>query len=151
MAAKNYNTVTIGSLDKELVATMAKYTQAVADRVKEAADEVAERMLRDIKADAPKRTGGYRRAMALKTSYESNYEKRVTWYARGKKSSIPHLLEMGHRNFVGEYTARCKGRAFTVRKTSGGRAPARIHIAPHEKAAKEEFIRRVKEAIERGG
>ena len=120
---------------------LANYTIAVADDVKQAAEDVAENMLSDIKGDAPVRKGKgggkYKRAMRIKTAYESNYDLRKVWYVQKPRYRLSHLLEKGH-------ALRRGGRQI-------GTVKAYPHIAKNEEKAIKEFNERVEEAIRNGG
>ena len=71
--------------------------------------------------------------MALKQAFESNYEKRVTWYVKSPHYRLSHLLEIGHA------------------KRGGGRVRAYPHIAKNEALAKSHLEARIKEVIENAG
>ena len=60
----------IENLDSEISKILRMYVGDLADEVKEITEEVAKTMLEEIRAAAPKRTGRYRRAMAMATLEE---------------------------------------------------------------------------------
>ncbi len=124
--------VEIGKLSDALVEELKKYTMYVAQRVKDAADETANELLTNIRREAPKRTGKYKRAMSIKTKSETAYEKRNIWYVKKPRYRLTHLLENGHRNRNSGFT-----RAYP-------------HIRDKEQAAKELFEEKVKEIIKNG-
>lgn len=84
--------------DKQLAAELEAYTDEVAEKVKRAIDKTAEGVMNAIKSHISfkQRTGKYVRAFRLKTSYESRYDKRITWYVAGAQARLTHLLENGH-------------------------------------------------------
>lgn len=124
--------IEINKLSEIIIKELADYTKDIAEEVKEAVDETAKELLSNIKNDAPKRTGKYKKHMKIKTSYESKYEKRVTWYVSGAYYRLPHLLERGHA------------------KRGGGRTKAFPHIVKNEEKAEENLEKRVKKIIKNG-
>ena len=131
MVAKN--SISIDEMADVIDKELAGYTRDVADEVKKAVDLTAKELLKNTRADAPKRTGEYKKAMAIKTRYEGLYDKRVTWYVKAPHYRLAHLLEKGHA------------------KRGGGRVKAYPHIEKNEAKANADLERRVKEAIENAG
>lgn len=127
------NKVDIGSIADAIAKELSDYTRDVAEGVKEAADETTSELLKNTKADAPKRYGKYKKAIATKTLHESDYEKRVVWYVKSPHYRLSHLLEKGHA------------------KRGGGRVRAYPHIEKNAEKAKEDFEKRAKEVIKNGG
>lgn len=127
------NKVDIGGIADAIANELSGYTKAVAEGVKAAVDETAEELLQNTRADAPVRYGKYKKAMAIKKRYESDYDKRVTWYVKSPHYRLSHLLEKGHA------------------KRSGGRVRAYPHIENNEIKAKEKFEQRVKGVIQNAG
>lgn len=125
--------INIERLGDELARTLGGYSSEIADQVKEAVDETANEMLENIRADAPKRKGKYKRAMAIRTTQENAYERRKTWYVKEPFYRLQHLLERGHAT------------------RSGGRTKAYPHIAKNEEKAKQAFTERVERIIKNGG
>lgn len=125
--------VQIGKLSESLQSELALYSKEIADGVKKAVDDISEEMLRNIKADAPKRTGKYQKAMKVKTMYESASEKRNRWYVDGKRYRLSHLLENPHAT------------------KNGGKSLAFPHIRKNEEKAKADFNKRVEEVIKNAG
>lgn len=126
-------TIDISAIADTIAKELAGYTQEVADGVKAAVDETAAELLANTKRDAPARTRKYRRAMAIKTAYEDNGNKRVVWYVKPPHYRLTHLLEYGHA------------------KRSGGRVRAYPHIAKNEQLAEDRLEARIKEVIEHAG
>ena len=127
-----------GIIDVDLIAStivneLAAYTREVSEGVKAAVDTTAKELLKNTKADAPVRSGKYKKAMAIKTRYEGIYDKRVTWYVKAPHFRLAHLLEKGHA------------------KRGGGRVKAYPHIEKNAEKAKKDFEKRVKEVIENAG
>lgn len=84
--------------DKQLAIELEAYTDEIAEKVKRAIDETAKGVMNAIKSHIPfnQPTGKYVKAFRLKTSYESRYDKRKTWYVSGGHHRLTHLLEKGH-------------------------------------------------------
>lgn len=127
------NAISIDNIAQTIVEGLDEYTVEVAKGVKDAVDVTAKELCENIKADAPSRYGKYKKAMALKTSHESDYEKRVTWYVKSPHYRLSHLLENGHI------------------KRGGGRVKAHPHIAKNEEKAMAAFEERVEEVISNAG
>ena len=115
------NKVDIGGIADAITKELSGYTKEVAE------------LLQNTRADAPVRYGKYKKAMAIKKRYESDYEKRVTWYVKSPYHRLSHLLEKGHA------------------KRGGGRVKAFPHIANNEEKAKKNFEERVKGVIQNAG
>jgi len=88
-------------------------------------------MVKETKANAPKDTGEYAKAISSKTLEENANKKIMVWYVRGKKSRLAHLLEYGHA------------------KVNGGNVSGKPHIRPAEERAVKELEKLVKEAVEK--
>ena len=125
--------ISVDKLAAELANTLSAYTGEIAEEVKEAVDTTAQELLDNIRADAPKRTGKYRKAMAVKTVSENTYERKKLWYVKSPHYRLQHLLERGHplRN--------------------GGRSRAYPHIAKNEEKARVAFEERVERIVKNGG
>ena len=128
--------IEIGKIADTIAKELAGYTKDVAEEVKKASDEVSKKLLADIKADAPKKTGAYKKAMKVEKMYEDDYEKRNRWCVDPKTGEyrLSHLLEYGH-----------------LKRDGINRVKAYPHIGENEQKAVEEFERRLKEAIENAG
>ncbi len=118
-----------GAIQKELML----YSDRVAAGVKQAVDDVSQELLKNTRADAPARSGKYKKAMRVKPVFENGSEKRVRWYVAAPRHTLSHLLEKPHRT------------------KSGGTTRAFPHIEKNEKKAVKDFERRVEEVIKNGG
>ena len=125
--------IEIGGLAATIAAELSEYTQDIADGVKAATDDVCKKLLENTRADAPEREGKYKRAMAIKTEFENNFEKRNVWYVKKPHYRKTHLLEKGHA------------------KKGGGRVRAYPHIKANAEAAINEYDEKVKGVIENAG
>lgn len=125
-------TIQINNLSKEISNELSKYTREKAEEVKKIVDDVSTNLLNNIKNDTPKRTGKYKKAMVLKTAYESLYDKRVIWHVKNPHYRLTHLLEFGHA------------------KRNGGRVKAHPHIKNNEEKAIKELADKVERLFENG-
>lgn len=127
------NAINIGALADTIAKELSSYTVEVAEEVKAAADETAKELLDNTRAAAPKRKGKYKKAMAIKTTRDGQFQKTNTWYVKAPYYRLAHLLEKGHA------------------KRNGGRTRAFPHIERNAEAAKQKFSERVERAIKNGG
>lgn len=127
------NAIKIGEIANEIANTLSGYTVQVADGVKAAVDETMKELVADTKKDAPERSGRYKKAIASKVRYESEYEKRLVWYVKKPYFALSHLLEKGHA------------------KRGGGRVKAYPHIEKNRENAATRFTEHVKEVIRNAG
>lgn len=127
------NKIDIGELSNTIAKELSQYTVAVAESIKAAVDETGKELLANTRADAPKKKGKYKKAMAIKTVYEGQFEKRLRWYVKSPHYRLSHLLEKGHA------------------KRGGGRVRAYPHIEKNEEIAKNNFSERVEGVIKNGG
>lgn len=125
--------ISVDKLAAELASTLAAYTGEIAEEVKEAVDITAQELLDNIRADAPKRTGKYKKAMDVKTISENTYERKKLWYVKSPHYRLQHLLERGHA------------------LRNGGRSKAFPHIEKNEEKARAAFEERVERIVKNGG
>ena len=115
-------------LTNEIMRTLRRYTEEVIEKVDEAAEQTASEAVEKLKQTSPRRAknGG---------KYASSWTKKKQgekWVVHNKKYyRLTHLLEKGHAKVNG-----------------GDRVPARVHIAPVEQVAIDDFIERVERAVE---
>ena len=126
------NKINIGDLENTIAKELSQYTFEVAEGVKAVADETGKELLNNTRDDAPGK-GAYKKAMAIKTVYEGQFEKRIRWYVKKPHYRQAHLLEKGHA------------------KRGGGRVRAYPHIEKNEGIAKKNFSERVEGVIKNGG
>lgn len=92
--------------------------------------EVSKECLSEIKKNAPKSSGDYKKGWRLKTEYDRKNDTRVIIYNK-TTYQLTHLLEHGHA------------------KAGGGRVEGKPHIAPAEKNAVEKLVKRVEEIVKK--
>jgi len=112
----------------ELVAVLQDYTDDAKIAVNKAVEECGKGLRKDIAAQAPERTGSYKKNWVCDFSGGGIDAKSAT--VRNKKHyQLTHLLEKGHKKRGGK-----------------GRVKAYVHIAPAAEKWTEEFEQRCKEA-----
>lgn len=111
--------IKIDKLSDEIMKGLMEYKDLVADDVKSIVKKVGNDTKNEIKNNAPKRTGAYKKSWSVKTTKENSNSLTVTVHSK-KHYRLTHLLEKGHA------------------KRGGGRTKAIPHIGPaEEKAIKE--------------
>ncbi len=122
----------VDGLAAAVKAELALYSKSVTEGIREKIKSVSKEMLENIRRDAPKNTGEYKKSMALKTLKNNANEFSVLWYVKGKRARIAHLLEYGHAT------------------ANGGRARAFPHIKKNEEQANERLEKEIKDIIRKG-
>lgn len=108
-----------------------KYRDLAAEDLKEAVKQTGNDVKKDISANAPVRTGKYKKSWSVKKTAETAESIEVVVHSKNRYQ-IAHLLEHGHA------------------KRGGGRVAAIPHIGPAEKRGEEELVRKIKAKLERG-
>ena len=105
-----------------------EYADLAAVDMKAAVKKAGNSAKKDIEANAPEKTGAYKKSWAVKTVRENANAMEVVVYSRNRYQ-LAHLLEFGH----------------ALRQ--GGRTRAFPHIAPAEERAAEMLVREVEAAL----
>ena len=105
-----------------------EYADLAAEDMKAAVRKAGNAAKKDIQANAPERTGAYKKSWSVKTVRENANAMEVVVYSRNRYQ-LAHLLEFGH----------------ALRQ--GGRTRAFPHIAPAEERAAEMLVREVEAAL----
>lgn len=113
----------IKDLTKEIVSALEVYTTAVSEQIEKEKIDVATEAVKELKQKSPKDTGEYAKGWKRSKVGTAQVVHNATGYL------LTHLLEKGHA------------------KRGGGRVPPKIHIAPVEENAIEEFEKRVEKVI----
>lgn len=121
------NTVSVDQLANVIMQGLAEYADVQSDMVKQSVKDVSKEVKKEISANAPKRTGAYKKSWATKKTKETSNSLTMTVHSRNRYQ-IAHLLEHGHA------------------KRGGGRVAAIPHIAP----AEEHGATLLQQKIERG-
>ena len=122
--------IEIEKLAETVSESLREYSVEVFADVKEAVKEVSKECLSEIKKNAPKSSGDYKKGWRLKTEYDRKNDTRVIIYNK-TTYQLTHLLEHGHA------------------KAGGGRVEGKPHIAPAEKNAVEKLVKRVEEIVKK--
>ncbi|MBT2736163.1 HK97 gp10 family phage protein [Bacillus sp. ISL-7] len=114
----------INDLTNEIMRELQRYTNLVEEEVEISKNEVADQLVEELKQSSPEGiTAKYSKGWRVKEVGNKMIVHNKTRY------QLTHLLEKGHA------------------KTGGGRVPAKVHIAPAEEKAVNEFLDRVEQAI----
>lgn len=123
--------ITIDNLAAEITLAVKEYTEDVTDAIIQEADQASQRLVKEIRAKSPRRTGEYAKGWTRKKTGRGD-EVRYVIYNR-KKPWLAHLLEFGHA------------------KRGGGRVSERPHIRPTADREIATFQERVRAIIRNGG
>ncbi|PGW89973.1 HK97 gp10 family phage protein [Bacillus cereus] len=114
----------INDFANEITRELQRYANVVEEDIKDAQEKVADDLVNELKQKSPKKTGKYSKGWRKKK------EGSAIIVHNALKPQLTHLLEKGHA------------------KVSGGRVPAKVHIAPAEEKAINEFTELVERAIQ---
>lgn len=106
-----------------------EYADLAAEDMKAAVKKAGNSAKKDIEANAPEKTGAYKKSWVVKTVRENASAMEVVVYSRNRYQ-LAHLLEFGH----------------ALRQ--GGRTRAFPHIAPAEERAAEMLVREVEATLQ---
>ena len=123
--------VSVDRMAEEISGLLQEYADLAADEMKIAVKKAGETTRKDIRTNAPAKTGKYAKSWRSKTTKEDSSSLQVTVYSPSRYR-IAHLLEHGHA------------------KRGGGRVKAYPHIAPAEEAAEEQLVNDITKALEKG-
>lgn len=122
------NRVNIDNLANEIINGLEEYADLASDEMKKAVRKAGNSVKKDIKANAPKKTGAYSKSWTVKTTKETSNALELTVHSKNKYQ-LAHLLEHGHA------------------KRGGGRTQAQPHIAPAEEKAVQELEEDIRRAL----
>ena len=105
-----------------------EYADLATEDLKKAVKKAGDSAKKDVQANAPVKTGAYKKSWATKTVRENANAMEIVVYSRNRYQ-LAHLLEFGHA------------------KRGGGRTRAFPHIAPAEARAAEMLEREVEAAL----
>lgn len=121
--------IRIDNLGKEVMKQLQTYGQLAAEDTKKCVRETGKYVKKEIKANAPKRTGKYKKSWAARDTAETSVSLQQTVYSPSRYM-LTHLLEKGHA------------------KRGGGRVRAIPHIAPAEEKGLEKLEKDLKKALQ---
>ena len=120
--------VPIDRMASAIMEGLQEYADLATDTVKDAVKDVSKTVKKDIQANAPKRTGRYKKSWVVKKTAESSNSLTMTVYSKDRYQ-IAHLLEHGHA------------------KRGGGRVAGREHIAPAEERGNRELVQKIERGL----
>lgn len=121
-------TVKADGLCDAVMEGLMEYASLTTDTVKDAVKVSAKTVKKEIQANAPQRTGRYKKSWTSKKTAENSNSMTVTVYSKDRYQ-IAHLLEHGHA------------------KRGGGRVAGKAHIAPAEEQGRKELLDRIERGL----
>lgn len=125
------DSITIEDLTDAVMEELQEYSDEITECIKDNVKQTAEECAQDIRKNAPKDSGKYRKSWKVKSVYESDNDIRVVIHSK-KEYRRTHLLENGHA------------------KRGGGRVEGKPHIKPAEERAEKKLMKKVKITISGG-
>lgn len=125
--------IKIGQLADEISKIIQEYSDEVIKALPDAAEKAATAGLKTLKANAPSKTGEYKKSLKKKKTKDTSSATEYTIYS--DKPGLAHLLERGHpvkNQYGGPY----------------GTTRAFPHWAPAEEEANNVFEEEIKKAVE---
>ena len=119
---------TVSQMATVIMEGLQDYADLATEDLKAAVKKAGNEAKKDIQANAPGKTGAYKKSWAVKTTRETSNAMEVTVYSRNRYQ-LAHLLEFGHA------------------KRGVGRTRAFPHIAPAEEKAAQTLEREVEAAL----
>jgi len=120
--------VKIDQMAHVIMEGLQEYADLATEDLKKAVKNAGDEAKKDIQANAPVKTGVYKKSWAVKTTKETSNAMEVVVHSKNRYQ-LAHLLEFGHA------------------KRGGGRTKAIPHIAPAEQRAAEILEREVEAAL----
>lgn len=120
-------TVKIDDMVDEIMKGLEEYASLAGDTLKDAVKKAGDTAKKEVKENAPKRTGAYKKSWTVKKIKETSNSLELVVHSKSKYQ-LTHLLENGH----------------TTR--NGGRTKAMPHIKP----AEEKAVKQLQEDIVKG-
>ncbi|MBP3806536.1 MAG: HK97 gp10 family phage protein [Oribacterium sp.] len=120
--------VKIDQMAHVIMKGLQEYADLATEDLKKAVKKAGDEAKKDIQANAPVKTGAYKKSWTVKTTKETSNAMEVVVHSRNRYQ-LAHLLEFGHA------------------KRGGGRTKAIPHIAPAEQRAAEILEREVEAAL----
>ena len=123
--------VTVGQMASAIMDSLNDYAELATDDLKKAVKKSAKTVKDEISANAPARTGAYKKSWTTKTTKETAAALEITVHSKNRYQ-LAHLLENGHA------------------KRGGGRVPAQVHIAPAEQKGITELESEIERSLRNG-
>ncbi|SFR15256.1 HK97 gp10 family phage protein [Desulfoscipio geothermicus] len=125
--------IPIHKLANEIVNAVREYTEDVQEAIAKEVDDTAKKVLRDVKALSPKRTGEYASTFVRTNKSLAAHGRRMYVIWNKKHYRRVHLLEFGHA------------------LRNGGRAPEFPHLRPAHDKHVPQMVENIKRIIQNGG
>lgn len=116
--------VKVDNLAEAIMEELRAYSDEASEALKESVKETSKECAAEIRENAPKQSGKYRKGWKSKVEYESRTDIRTTVY-NSARPQLTHLLEYGHA------------------KKNGGRVEGRPHIRPAEEQLESKLERKI--------
>ena len=120
---------TVSQMATVIMEGLQEYADLSTEELKKAVRKAGNQAKNDVQANAPVKTGAYKKSWATKVTKETSNAMEIVVYSKNRYQ-LAHLLEFGH----------------ALRQ--GGRARAFAHIAPAEAMAAETLEREVEKALQ---
>lgn len=121
---------TIDNMAAEIMEGLTEYAALATDTLKQCVTETSKEVKKEIQANAPVRTGAYKKSWATKKTAETSNSLTMVVHSKNRYQ-IAHLLEHGHA------------------KRGGGRVAAIPHIAPAEQEGLQILTQKVERGLEK--
>ncbi|MCD8048329.1 MAG: HK97 gp10 family phage protein [Clostridia bacterium] len=121
-------TISIDEMASAINEGLQEYANLAADDMKDAVRKTAKSVKEEISANAPIKSGAYKKSWAAKETAESAETLSVTVYSKNRYQ-LAHLLEKGHA------------------LRGGGRTKAFPHIAPAEETGEDMLLKLIEQAL----
>lgn len=118
----------VDNLASEVMSELSEYAELADTAMKKAVRKTATSVKKEISANAPKKSGRYKKSWTTKKTRENSHSLEMTVHSRDRYQ-IAHLLEHGHA------------------KRGGGRVAAIPHIAPAEQHGEELLTNLIKKEL----
>ena len=118
----------IDDMAAEIMEGLSEYAELADSAMKQAVRKTATKVKNEISANAPVKSGRYKRSWTAKKTKENSHSLQMTVHSKNRYQ-IAHLLEHGHA------------------KRGGGRVDAIPHIAPAEAHGEEMLTQLIEEAL----
>lgn len=125
------NPISADKFAEEINAILSEYQDAIDADIAAITKQVAREAVQNVRANAPVRTGEYRKSIGAKVQADGVHKSSGVIYAKAPHYRLTHLLEHGHA------------------KLNGGRTQAFPHWTQAEQKAVGEIEKRIKEAIQK--
>ncbi len=118
----------IDNMADEIMKGLTEYAELADTAMKKAVRKTATSVKNEISANAPKKTGRYRKSWTARKTKENSHSLEMTVHSKNRYQ-IAHLLEKGHA------------------KRGGGRVNGKPHIAPAEENGAELLTNLIKKEL----